>query len=85
MNPHIPPLNCIQGKVHSLLEYSDFYFVCAYVPNSKDGLLRLPYRIEWEEMLRKHLMELDKKKPLIIIPPLQQKSPYPLLFKVNLT
>ena len=25
MNPHIPPLNCIQGKVHSLLEYSDFY------------------------------------------------------------
>ena len=53
-----------EGRVITL-EYPDFYFVCAYVPNSKDGLLRLPYRIEWEEMLRKHLMELDKKKPVI--------------------
>ena len=53
-----------EGRVITL-EYPDFYFVCAYVPNSKDGLLRLPYRIEWEEMLRKQLMELDKKKPVI--------------------
>lgn len=53
-----------EGRVITL-EYEDFYFVCAYVPNSKDGLARLPYRMKWEEMLRKHLMKLDEKKPVI--------------------
>jgi exodeoxyribonuclease-3 len=53
-----------EGRVITL-EYQDFYFVCAYVPNSKDGLLRLPYRMEWEEMLKKHLLLLDRKKPVI--------------------
>ena len=50
-----------EGRVITL-EYPDFYFVCAYVPNSKDGLLRLPYRIEWEEMLRKHLGFSDEER-----------------------
>lgn len=53
-----------EGRVITL-EYKDFYFVCAYVPNSKEGLARLPYRMEWEEMLKKHLMTLDQKKPVI--------------------
>lgn len=53
-----------EGRVITL-EYKDFYFVCAYVPNSKDGLARLPYRMEWEELLKKHLKKLDKKKPVI--------------------
>lgn len=53
-----------EGRVITL-EYEDFWFVCAYVPNSKDGLLRLPYRCEWEEMLKKHLMKLDETKPVI--------------------
>ncbi len=53
-----------EGRVITL-EYPDFYFVCAYVPNSKDGLLRLPYRCEWEDMLRAHLMKLDAVKPVI--------------------
>ena len=39
-----------EGRVITL-EYPDFYFVCAYVPNSKEGLARLPYRMEWEELL----------------------------------
>ena len=61
----------IKGKDHPkegrviTLEYEDFYFVCAYVPNSKDGLLRLDYRMHWEKDLRKHLKELDKIKPVI--------------------
>ena len=55
---------CDEGRVISL-EYEDFHFVCAYVPNSKDGLLRLDFRMEWEDRLRKHLMKLDKKKPVI--------------------
>jgi len=54
----------LEGRVITL-EYEDFYFVCAYVPNSKDGLLRLDYRMYWEDCLRKHLVNLDKKKPVI--------------------
>ncbi len=53
-----------EGRVITL-EYEDFYFVCAYVPNSKDGLLRLDYRMKWEDDLKKHLVKLDKKKPVI--------------------
>lgn len=54
----------LEGRVITL-EYNDFYFVCAYVPNSKDGLLRLDYRMYWEDCLRKHLCKLDKIKPVI--------------------
>jgi len=53
-----------EGRVITL-EYEDFYFVCAYVPNSKDGLLRIDYRMHWEDDLKKHLKALDKKKPVI--------------------
>lgn len=53
-----------EGRVISL-EYEDFYFVCAYVPNSKDGLKRLDYRKKWEDDLCKHLVNLDKKKAVI--------------------
>lgn len=53
-----------EGRVITL-EFNDFYFVCAYVPNSKDGLLRIDYRMHWEDDLRKHLMKLDKSKPVI--------------------
>ena len=53
-----------EGRVITL-EFEDYYFVCAYVPNSKDGLLRLDYRMHWEDDLRKHLKSLDKKKPVI--------------------
>ena len=52
------------GRVITM-EYEDFYFVCAYVPNSKDGLKRIDYRMHWEDDLRAHLMALDKKKPVI--------------------
>ena len=53
-----------EGRVITL-EYNDFYFVCAYVPNSKDGLKRIDYRMHWEDDLRKHLLKLDKIKPVI--------------------
>jgi exodeoxyribonuclease-3 len=55
---------CDEGRVITL-EYPEFYFVTAYVPNSKDGLLRLDFRMTWEDALRRHLMKLDKKKPVI--------------------
>ena len=53
-----------EGRVITL-EFEDYWFVAAYVPNSKDGLVRLPYRMEWEEMLRAHLKKLDAVKPVI--------------------
>ena len=53
-----------EGRVITL-EYENFWFVCAYVPNSKEGLARLPYRMEWEELLKAHLKRLDAIKPVI--------------------
>lgn len=48
------------------LEYEDFYFVSCYTPNSKDGLLRLSYRMEWENDFRAYLKHLDESKPVIL-------------------
>ena len=53
-----------EGRVITL-EYDEFYFVTAYVPNSKEGLLRLPYRMEFEDALREYLVKLKEKKHVI--------------------
>ena len=53
-----------EGRVITL-EYPEYYFVTAYVPNSQDGLKRLDYRMHWEDDLRKHLQALDQLKPVI--------------------
>ena len=42
------------------LEYEDFYFITCYTPNSKEGLLRLPYRCEFEDDLRVYLSSLKE-------------------------
>ena len=42
------------------LEYPEFCLVCAYVPNSQDGLRRLDYRMRWEDDLRTYLSSLPK-------------------------
>lgn len=47
------------------LEYEQFYLVCCYTPNAQNGLVRLPYRMQWEDDLRAYLMSLDKVKPVI--------------------
>ena len=54
-----------EGRVITL-EMDKFYLVTVYTPNSQDGLKRLDYRMEWEEEFRKYLLELDKKKPVIV-------------------
>ncbi len=53
-----------EGRVLTL-EFEKFYLVNAYVPNSKEELARLSYRMEWEDELRNHLLELNKKKPVV--------------------
>lgn len=47
------------------LEFSKFYLVNCYTPNSKRTLERLPYRMIWEDALREYLHTLDKIKPVI--------------------
>ena len=54
-----------EGRVITL-EYTDFYLVTVYVPNSQDDLRRLDYRMTWEDDFRAYLVELDKKKPVIV-------------------
>ena len=39
------------------------YIVTAYVPNSKEGLVRLPYRLEWERDFQAYLRWLDGQDP----------------------
>ena len=48
-----------EGRVLTL-EYTDFFLVCAYVPNSQDGLRRLDYRMGWEDAMRAYLCGLPK-------------------------
>jgi exodeoxyribonuclease-3 len=54
-----------EGRVITL-EMPGFYLVTCYTPNSQDGLKRLDYRMTWEDAFRGYLMELDKKKPVIV-------------------
>lgn len=54
-----------EGRVITL-EYDKFYLVNVYTPNSKDGLARLPYRMEWEDDFRAYLKGLEKTKPVVL-------------------
>lgn len=54
-----------EGRVITL-EMENFYLVTVYTPNSQDGLKRLDYRMTWENDFRNYLLELDKKKPVIV-------------------
>lgn len=48
------------------LEFPDFYLVNVYTPNSQRDLVRLSYRMEWENAFRDYVMALDEQKPVII-------------------
>ena len=54
-----------EGRVITL-EYADYYMVTCYTPNSQNELARLPYRMTWEDAFRAYLLDLDKKKPVIL-------------------
>lgn len=53
-----------EGRVITL-EFSDFYLVTVYTPNSQDGLARLDYRMKWEDDFLRYIKNLDGKKPVI--------------------
>ena len=54
-----------EGRVITL-EYEECYIVTIYTPNSKRELERLDYRQIWEDEVRKYLLDLNKKKPVIM-------------------
>jgi exodeoxyribonuclease III len=54
-----------EGRIITL-EFPDFYLVNVYTPNARRDLSRLPYRLEWEDRFRAYLLELDKRKPVIV-------------------
>ena len=54
-----------EGRVLTL-EYEEFYIVCAYSPNSQEGLKRIDYRMSWEDSFKDYVKSLDAKKPVII-------------------
>ena len=47
------------------LEFTDFFLINAYVPNSKRGLLRLDYRLIWETDFLNYIKKLEQQKPVI--------------------
>lgn len=48
------------------LEFDEFFLVNVYTPNSQRDLMRLDYRMKWEDDFRAYLQQLDKTKPVIV-------------------
>jgi exodeoxyribonuclease-3 len=53
-----------EGRVLAA-EFSDFFLVNVYVPNSKRDLSRLAYRQRWDRDFLFYLKRLERKKPVI--------------------
>ena len=58
------PEHDTEGRVITL-EFENYYFITVYVPNARDGLVRLDYRMDWENAFREYICALDAKKPVI--------------------
>ena len=48
------------------LEYAPFFLVNCYTPNARQELVRLDYRMEFEDDLRGYLKQLDRQKPVVL-------------------
>ena len=59
------PSHDTEGRVITL-EFDNFYLVNCYTPNSGRELLRLDYRMTWEDDFSAYLKELDKVKPVVL-------------------
>ena len=57
------PEHDTEGRIITL-EYEKFFFITVYTPNSKHGLLRLDYRMKWEDDFRAFLSKFNK--PVIV-------------------
>ena len=48
------------------LEFEPYFLITVYTPNSKQELLRLDDRMDWEDAFLRYINDLQKKKPVII-------------------
>ncbi len=48
------------------LEFDRYFLITVYTPNSKQELLRLDDRMDWEDAFLRYINDLQKKKPVII-------------------
>ena len=55
-----------EGRVLTA-EYDNMYVTSVYVPNSKNGLLRLEERQRWDKDFADYLKDLEKHKPVIAL------------------
>lgn len=54
-----------EGRIITL-EFSNYYMITVYTPNSQEELKRLNYRMEWEDDFHTYLKKLEKNKPVIV-------------------
>ena len=47
------------------LDMGDFYLLTVYTPNAQRELIRLPYRMAWEDAFLAYLKGLEKDKPVV--------------------
>lgn len=80
-----------EGRVISA-EYPDFFLVTVYTPNSQRELIRLSYRMEFEDAFREYLSHLKAKKPVIVCGdmnvahrPIDLKNPKPNIGNAGFT
>ncbi|TWT27371.1 exodeoxyribonuclease III [Planomicrobium sp. CPCC 101110] len=54
-----------EGRIITL-EFDDYFVVTVYTPNSQHGLLRLDYRLQWEDAILEYVRKLDRQKPVVL-------------------
>jgi len=47
-------------------EYDTFYLVTVYTPNAQRELVRIDFRMAFEDAFRAYLMKLNEKKPVVV-------------------
>lgn len=59
------PEHDTEGRVITV-EFEEFILVNVYTPNSQRDLVRIDYRMAWEDAFRAHLCALKEKKPVVV-------------------
>lgn len=54
-----------EGRVVTA-EFPDFHLVNVYTPNSQAELVRLPYRLKWDQAFLAHIKNLEQTKPVLV-------------------
>ncbi|QCJ42998.1 exodeoxyribonuclease III [Bacillus sp. S3] len=54
-----------EGRILTL-EFSDFFLVNVYTPNSQRDLARISYRLDWEDRMLEHLKALNEQKSVVL-------------------